>query len=75
MGTNQPCRIVVGISSQIGRDGHRDMGDVNLWKNYSKPPRFDETSRFESLAERDLIPQYSFYKCLPKEIYDKFCTN
>jgi len=50
MGTNQPCRIVVGISSQIGRDGHRDMGDVNLWKNYSKPPRFDETSRFESLC-------------------------
>ena len=26
MGANQLCRIVVGISSQIGRDGHRDMG-------------------------------------------------
>jgi len=25
MGTDQLCRIVVGISFQIGRDGHRDM--------------------------------------------------
>ena len=31
MGTNQFCRIVVGISSQIGRDGHRDMGDVSTY--------------------------------------------
>jgi len=29
MVTNQLCRIVVGILSQIGRDGHRDMGDVS----------------------------------------------
>ena len=29
MGANQLCRIVVGISSQIGRDGHRDMGAVS----------------------------------------------
>jgi len=29
MGTPQLCRIVVGISSSIGRDGHRDMGDVS----------------------------------------------
>jgi len=29
MGTNQLCRIVVGISTQIGRDGHRDIGDVS----------------------------------------------
>ena len=28
MGTDQLCRIVVGISSQIGRNGHRDIGDV-----------------------------------------------
>ena len=28
MVTNQLCRIVVSISCQIGRDGHRDMGDV-----------------------------------------------
>ena len=33
MVTNQLCRIVVGISSQIqvGRDGHRDMGDVSTY--------------------------------------------
>jgi len=31
MGTNQLYRIVVGISSQIGRDGHRDMGDVSTY--------------------------------------------
>jgi len=31
MGTNQLCRIAVGISSQIGRDGHRDMGDVSTY--------------------------------------------
>jgi len=31
MGANQLCRIVVGISSQIGRDGHRDMGDVSTY--------------------------------------------
>jgi len=29
--TNQLCRIVVGISSQIVRDGHRDMGDVSSY--------------------------------------------
>jgi len=50
MVANQLCRIVVGILSQIGRDGHRDMGDVNLREKCSKPPRFDETSRFESLC-------------------------
>jgi len=27
----QLCRIVVGISSQIGRDGHRNMGDVSTY--------------------------------------------
>ena len=48
MGANQLCRIVFGISSQIGRDGHRDMGGV--WNYYLKPPWFDETSRFESLC-------------------------
>jgi len=31
MGANQLCRIVFGISSQIGRDGHRDMGDVSTY--------------------------------------------
>ena len=31
MGANQLCRIVVGIPSQIGRDGHRDMGDVSTY--------------------------------------------
>ena len=31
MGANQLCRIVIGISSQIGRDGHRDMGDVSTY--------------------------------------------
>jgi len=31
MVANQLCRIVVGISSQIGRDGHRDMGDVSTY--------------------------------------------
>ena len=51
MGTHQLCRIVVGILSQIGRDSHRDMGDLSTRKNYSKPPRFDETSRFESLRD------------------------
>jgi len=25
------CRIVVGISSQIGRDGHRDMSDMSTY--------------------------------------------
>jgi len=29
MGVNQLSAIVFGISSQIGRDGHRDMGDVS----------------------------------------------
>jgi len=47
MVTNQLCRIVVGISSRIGRDGHRDMGDVST---YGKIIRFDESSRFESLC-------------------------
>jgi len=32
MGANQLCRIVVGILSQIGRDGHRDMGDVSTYE-------------------------------------------
>ena len=54
MVTNQLCRIVVGISSQIGRDGHREMGDVST---YGKIIRFDETSRFESLC-RYLEIQY-----------------
>jgi len=31
MGANQLFTIVVGISSQIGRDGHRDMGDVSTY--------------------------------------------
>jgi len=31
MGTNQLCRLVVGTSSQIGRDGHRDEGDVSTY--------------------------------------------
>ena len=31
MVTNQLCRIVVSISCQIGRDGHRDMGDVSTY--------------------------------------------
>jgi len=31
MVTNQLCRIVVGILSQIGRDGRRDMGDVSTY--------------------------------------------
>ena len=31
MGANQLCRIVFGISSQIVRDGHRDMGDVSTY--------------------------------------------
>ena len=61
--TNQLCRIVVGISSQIGRDGHQDNGDVlstygKIIRNLlgsMKPPgsnlcRFHETSRFESLC-------------------------
>jgi len=47
MVANQLCRIVVGISSQIGQDGHRDMGDVST---YGKIIRFDETSRFEFLC-------------------------
>jgi len=49
MVTNQLCRIVVGISSQIGRDGHRDMGDVST---YGKIIRnlLDKTSGFESLC-------------------------
>ena len=31
MVTNHLCRIVVGISSLIGRDGHRDMGAVSTY--------------------------------------------
>jgi len=31
MVATQLCRIVVGITSQIGRDGHRDMGDVSTY--------------------------------------------
>jgi len=31
MVTKQLCRIVVGISSQIVRNGHRDMGDVSTY--------------------------------------------
>ena len=31
MVTNQLFQMVVGISSQIGRDGHRDMGDVSTY--------------------------------------------
>jgi len=34
MVANQLCRIVVGISSQIGRDGHRDMGDVSTYGKF-----------------------------------------
>ena len=57
--TNQLCRIVVGISSQIGRDGHRDMGDVSTYgKNIRnllgsmKPPgsnRCADTRRYKYL--------------------------
>jgi len=37
MVASQLCRIVVGISSQIGRDGHRDMSDVSTYgKNIRK---------------------------------------
>jgi len=31
MVANQLCRTVVGISSQFGQDGHRDMGDVSIY--------------------------------------------
>ena len=34
MVANHLCRIVVGISSQIGQDGHRDMGDVSTYGNF-----------------------------------------
>jgi len=47
MVTDQLRRIVVGISAQIGRDGHEGMSDVST---YGIIPRFDETSRFESLC-------------------------
>ena len=49
----QLCRIMVGISPQIRltrRWPSRYGWCVNLQKNYSKPPRFDETSRFEFLC-------------------------
>ena len=36
MVANQLCRIVVGISSQIGRDGHLDMGDVSTGRAASR---------------------------------------
>jgi len=32
MGANQLGRIVVRISSQIGRDGYRGMGDVSTYR-------------------------------------------
>jgi len=38
MGANQFCRIVVGFSSQIGRDGHRDMGDVSTYAKIIRNP-------------------------------------
>ena len=47
MVTDQLCRIVVGISAQIVRDGHEGMSDVST---YGIIPRFDETSSFESLC-------------------------
>jgi len=31
MGANQLCRIVVVVSCQNGRDGHRDMGDMSTY--------------------------------------------
>jgi len=59
MGANQLCRIVFGISSQIGRDGHRDMGDVTTYGNIirnllgsMKPPGSDlcaDTWRYKYL--------------------------
>ena len=69
MVTNQLRRIVVGISSQIqvGRDGHRDMGDVSTYGKIirnllgsMKPPGTNlctGTRRYTSLGvktERDL---------------------
>ena len=38
MGTDQLCRIVVCISSQIGRDGHRDIGDVSTYQQLTVSP-------------------------------------
>ena len=61
MGANQLCRIVVGISSQIGRDGHRDMGDVSTYGKIirnllgsTKPPGSNlcaDTLRYKYLRE------------------------
>jgi len=69
MVANQLCKIVVGISSQIGRDGHRDMGDMSTYRKIirnllgsMKPPGsnlYADTRRYKYLrasqrAERDL---------------------
>ena len=61
MGTNQFFRIVVGISSQIGRDDHRDMGDVSTYGKIirnllgsMKPPGLNlcaDTRRYKSISE------------------------
>jgi len=59
MVTNQLCRTVVGISSQIGRDGHRDMGELSSYGKIiqnllgsMKPPGLNlcaETRRYKYL--------------------------
>jgi len=59
MGANQLCRIMVGISSKIGRDGHRDMGDVSTYEKFirnllgsMKPPGSNlcaDTQRYKYL--------------------------
>ena len=41
MGANQLCRIMFGISSQIGRDGHRD---IEIWAICQLTEKLFETS-------------------------------
>ena len=65
MDTNQRCRVVVGISSEIGRDGHRDMGDVSTYGKIirnllgsMKPPGsnlFAGTRRYKYLRASQMV--------------------
>ena len=65
VGANQRFRIVVGISSQIGQDGHRDMGDVSTYgKNMRnllgsmKPPGSNlcaDTRRYKHLRASQVV--------------------
>jgi len=71
MVANQLCRIVVGISSQIGRDGHLDMGDVSTGRAASRGAlatrHLHHARGIQNLSKKTFF--FSFYWVQPMSIY------